>query len=271
MTRTAAALKNEFVIRQAAKSDKPDRQTLVIIYGFYGASDRALQKYSAIYHDYGFDVLPVRSHLKHFAWPKYSIDLANQTLTYLHDNCLGYDTFLVHAFSMGAYNFTVCLSTMYNNPKLYSVIQNKISGIVYDSLAIGSLEGMVYGVAAGISENKLVQWAIPPTMSLYFYLTHRHTVAIYDYYLNIAEKSPLQVPTLLFYCKNDQLSRYDTIESWMQGWRQMYSFPIYGKVWDKSRHAAHLMVHEAEYLQGLDTFVKSVPCLIANIKLESKL
>ena len=59
---------------------------------------------------------------------------------------------------------------------------------------------------------------------------------------------PLEVPTLFFYCENDPVSNYKDIQEMIEGYKRIGSFPVLEKCWPESRHATHLMVHTADYL-----------------------
>lgn len=259
----------KYTIRKATQHHTEGRQsrTLVVIFGFYGASERAITNYCSLYHRYGFDAMYVRSFLKHFAWPKNSIELASDVLSFIGKSCENYDNIVVHAFSMGAYNFTVCIDEMYSKPERYADIQRKIKAVVYDSLTIGSLKNMARGVGLGISRNRVIQTIIPLSMSLYFRLTYPYTIKLYDHYVALFKQKPLEVPTLLYCCRNDPMSEYDVIEVMVADWKRRFRFDLVCKSWDKSKHSAHLLQHKEDYTQTLDGFIKSIPGLV---KIDSK-
>ncbi|KAL4236274.1 hypothetical protein ACF0H5_004661 [Mactra antiquata] len=260
---------DEFIIKKI--SDKLKSNSLVVMFGFYGATNRAIQNYSDLYQSLGFDVLHVPSYLKHFAWPKNSVSLAGNLLSYLNTTCSSYDQIVIHAFSMGAYNFTVCMGEMYTKPELYGHIQKNIKAVVYDSLTIGELSNMAIGVGQGVSRNVLVQKVVPLSMSMYFFLTSPWTVKFYDEYIDLFKQKPLEVPTLMFACKNDLMSQYKVLIDIEQQWRQKFNFHLVFKLWEQSKHAAHLHTHKDEYVQVLTGFLSSIPSLIKPIEKKSKL
>ncbi|XP_045216638.2 uncharacterized protein LOC123566524 [Mercenaria mercenaria] len=243
-------------------------KTLVIIFGFYGAPEKAIGNYCRLYHGYGFDAMYVPSFLKHFAWPNNSLELATDLLSFVNRSCAKYEHILIHAFSMGAYNFTLCMSEMYRAPELYSSIEKRIEAVVYDSLTIGTLKNMAHGVGMGLSKNRVLQTVIPLSMSLYFKLTNKYTVQVYEHFIDLFKQKPLQVPTLLFYCKNDPMSEYDVVEALVHDWKTKFSFSVVNKSWEKSKHSAHFLVHKDEYSKTLDNFLKGIPGLL---KIESKI
>ncbi|XP_052793002.1 uncharacterized protein LOC128226928 [Mya arenaria] len=260
---------DNFNISKAELSCQP--QTLVILFGFYGAPLKVIKNYSNMYHSYGYDVLYVKSSLKHFSWPKNSKVLVKSLLQYIKSNCQSYGDIVVHAFSMGAYNFTVLMGEMYDQPTAYGDIQSRIRAVVYDSLTVGTLKDMAVGVGMGASENFIVRKTIPALMNLYFWLTHSHTVTFYDYYISLFKQKPLNVPTLVFSCKNDPISDYQVVEKMVDSWGRTFNFPITHRCWETSRHAAHYQVHKEEYTQYVDRFLFTVPGLTHHMKVKSKI
>lgn len=258
----------EFHIRQAKPSCGQQSNTVVIIFSFYGASEKAINSYCRLYHAYGFDAVVVPSYLKHFAWPAVSQELATDLLKFIKKTCGKYENIVIHAFSMGAYNFTVCMSEMYSSPEMYSSIENRIRAVVYDSLTLGTLKNMAKGVGMGVSKNSIIRTVIPLSMSLYFRLTSKYTVQVYEYYIQLFKQKPLQVPTLLFYCKNDPMSEYDVVQALVEDWRKRFSFELMTKSWERSIHSGHLLQHKEEYTKAVDKFLKNV-CLL--VKIDSKM
>ena len=255
---------NEFTVRKADKTGEKSSKTLVLFFGFYGASERSISGYCDVYHRYGYDVLYVRSYLKQFAWPRNSKTLATVLLNHLKTYLQEYETILIHAISMGAYNFTVLTGEFYDKPEVYGEVERKIKAIVYDSIVIGSLKNMSQGVGRGASKNPVIQRLIPLTMSAYLNSTYPFTVRVFNHYNDQFKQRPLEIPTLLFYCKNDPMSEYSVLNALVKDWTEKGTFPLQGKCWDKSKHAGHVFVHKAEYLETLQGFLSTVPGLVVH-------
>ena len=96
-------------------------------------------------------------------------------------------------------------------------------------------------------------------MNAYFWATHSYTVQQYDKYIELFKRKPLEIPTLLFYCKNDPMADYDVIRAMITDWRSRNCFPIIDKCWDKSGHSMHLLNHPDDYILTLHDFLKSIP------------
>ncbi|KAH3712380.1 hypothetical protein DPMN_072080 [Dreissena polymorpha] len=267
-TKPSTQLTGEFQLRHADKHKRS--KTVLLLFDFYKASEKAIASYCSLYHGYGFDVLYVKSHFKHFVWPKNSQTLASKLLQHIQTDDFTYENILVHAASMGAYNFGVIMAEMYEKPELHEKVRKKIKAVVYDSLTIGSLDNMAKGVSQG-TQNVVLQKILPILMHAYFYITWSQTVALYEHYIAVFKQRPLEVPTLMFTCRNDPMSDYHAVEDLVELWQSHYKFPLTHRCWEKSRHAAHLRIHREEYVRDLDTFLSSVPDLDVNIKLKAKM
>lgn len=253
---------NEFQIRKADKDGKRSSNTLVVFFGFYGASERAIESYCEVYHRYGFDVVYVKSYLKQFAWPKNSQTLAAVLLNHIKTDLQHYQNILVHAMSMGAYNFTVVMGEFYDKPEVYRDVENKVRAVVYDSIVIGSLKNMSRGVGRGASKNPVIQRLIPLSMSAYLNATYPFTVRIFNHYIDQFKQKPLNVPTLLFYSKDDPMADYSVLSGLVKEWKGKFTFSLSEKCWDTSKHARHLQTHKDDYLSTLQNFLKAIPGLL---------
>lgn len=252
---------SDFQIRKADKTGTKKSDTLVLLFGFYAASERSIQSYCDIYHKHGYDVMYIRSQLKQFAWPINSRGLAIVLLEHLKKVSLDYKSIVVHGMSMGAYNFAIVTGELYEKPDLYKPIHDKIVAVIYDSMTIGTLKNMAVGVGLGASRNPVIQKVIPWTMRAYFAVTYPWTVRVFNLYIDQFKQKPLQIPTLIFYSKNDPMSEYQVLFDLIQEWRSRFSFHLTDKCWEKSRHAGHLQVHREEYLALINQFLASVPDL----------
>lgn len=245
----------EFEVCKADISGKKTANTLLLLFGFYGASEKAVTGYCGMYHSQGFDVIYVKSYLKHFAWPSNAKHLATALLHRIKSLADDYENIIVHAMSMGAYSFTVLVGELYQRPDLYRPIEDKIKAVVYDSIVIGSLKNMSNGVGRGASKNAVMQRLVPLVLTGYLNATYPFTIKVFDEYILQYKEKPLQVPTLVFYSKNDPMSEYDVLASLLKDWRQKFDFQLVDKCWERSKHAGHLQVHKEEYLAALKQFL----------------
>lgn len=241
------------------KSSQQTTDTMVVIFFFHGARERVMKKYCNEYHSYSFDVMCVPSYLKTFVRPTKSKKLARKVLSFLKASCASYSRIIIHAFSMGAYHFSVCMREMTINPELYSNLQDKIKAVIYDSLTINCLGNLARMSGKAVFRNKILATSTRLTMSMYFCLTHPWTVRFYRECEELFEQKPLNVPTLLFTCKNDRMCQYDFILEMIKNWRVRDNVEVDIQVWDDSEHCGHLRRHENDYRNALSAFINGVP------------
>lgn len=68
---------------------------------------------------------------------------------------------------------------------------------------------------------------------------------------------PLRCPLLLFYSLDDGLCQPAVLRALLRGWRAQ-GIRAHAHGWPRSRHAAHLRQHPAEYRQALLAFLRSL-------------
>ncbi|XP_078580439.1 uncharacterized protein LOC144864340 isoform X2 [Branchiostoma floridae x Branchiostoma japonicum] len=233
-----------------------ESRPLVLLFGWLGAKPRGLDRYRDIYTGRGYDVLTVQGKLSHFTWPPRAVTFTHDLLTLLQKQ-LSERRLVVHAFSVGAYLYAIFLLHLHRHPDRYDSLRARIIGQVYDSIVYGGLDKMATGVA---EVSPLPSALVKSAAMAYFSLTRRYTVDTYNLAIDTFLRRQVAVPTLLFYCENDTMSRPDAMQELVQYWRQT-GVALQVRSWRESRHAGHLIVHREEYLQTLGGFLDSLPGL----------
>ena len=235
-------------------SDRP----LVLLFDWLFAKPTALKKYCELYHKKEMDVLVINGKLRHFLWPPTGIKLAEHVLDYILNGRSGKDTFLVHAFSIGAYVYTLMMIQASHDEK-FRPFRDRVLGQVLDSIVIGSYDNMSSGIASTFTANKTLKNSTLFLMNLYYNSTRKHTRDRYDEFVAHFIHSPIQVPTLVFYALNDPMSDPTALENMLTVWRRdLPPFDVQTKSWAKSVHAAHLKYHERDYKETLEKFIQKV-------------
>ena len=237
-----------------------NRETLVLLFGFYGATEKAIAKYCDIYLTRGLSVLYIPSQLLHFALPSHAVKLGQELMDYLGHEAADYSNYFVHTFSMGSFNFAVCnYEVMSKYPEKYGHIRKKIKAVIYDSVTVGSAERMMKGIGMGMVRNSILQAIIPKFMSIYFYLMKGTTIKQFEHWIEKFRTEPVEVPTLYFFCENDPISDFEYIHEMIEGFRKMGTFPVIEQCWEKSRHGIHLFIHTEDYIGCVDRLFQLVP------------
>lgn len=258
------------IIRQPDVSSSKSAK-LVLFFGWLNASPRAVQRYVDLYHNAGYDFMYIPGHVTHFVWPANSVKLARRLLDHV-DTLAEYNAFLVHAISIGAYNYTSCLMLLQDSQDRYRSFRGRIQGVIFDSLTIGSTERMKTGVKHGLSQNPVLQFLIPRLLSLYFFLTYRHTLKFFETGVKVFSEFPLRIPTLFVYSRNDPMCDAENVDVIIRKWREDFKITHVSFVcWTKSKHAMHIKEHNNEYLEAFSDFMKCVEDEIKTSPCKSKL
>ncbi|XP_057693758.1 transmembrane protein 53-A isoform X3 [Corythoichthys intestinalis] len=235
-----------------------DHKPLTLMLPWLGARPQAVFKYCDIYLRTGFDVLVVESEVQEFLWPRWSLQNGKKLMELLHSERFASRPLLVHAFSIGGYTFSQLLVLVSEDPQKYKTLTGRIKGQVYDSLVVGSVELM----ASGVAKIAFPRWETPvKQMSLlYFNTFRRQTTDYFNRSIQVFWNSPVTVPALFFYCDNDPLSDPRALEEVLDFWRGR-GVPFTAKKWETSKHAGHLKAHPQEYVDTLESYLKSL-CIV---------
>lgn len=164
---------------------------------------------------------------------------------------LFFSDIVVHAFSAGALQLGDFL--LHLDKQNSDQISSKIRGLVLDSVC--HYQQGPLGTALASSSNPVLQLA-----GYAFFLSYVYSV-FYPWFLKFkrADRRLLEnknnFPILMFYCKNDIVSRAKTNDKWVKEWRKR-GIEVSSQCWDKSNHVMHYAYHKEEYVTLLDNFLK---------------
>ncbi|KAL3866741.1 hypothetical protein ACJMK2_044020 [Sinanodonta woodiana] len=239
----------------ASKKDN----ALVLIFDWLHAIPAVIEKYCKLCHDIGLDVLIVSGQVKHFLWPPFGMKLSEEIFTYLL-NDRSNKNYFAHAFSIGAFNYTICLKQSYENSEKYGRFHRRVIGQIYDSIVMGTYDHMSMGiVTAVLPGTPMIQRAILTVLNIYYYITKKKTRDQYDVLYTFVREHPTVVPILLLYSLDDRLCDREMINSMLVMWRRRLSEEhLNAHFWEKSGHAAHL---KFQYLQAWNKLMTKVNLL----------
>ncbi|XP_007907339.1 transmembrane protein 53-B [Callorhinchus milii] len=244
-----------------------DRQSkpLLLLLPWLGAQPHSVERYRQIYYPEGYDVLTVESCLGHFLWPGRGLSHAARVLELLQSERFASRPLLLHAISLGGYTFSQMMILTLRDPSLHTAFSQRLTGQIYDSLVIGSLERMAKGVSQMLSHSRL-EPLVRRLVLLYFGLFAGSTVRHYRTAVEVFRKLPCRAPALVFSCGDDPLSEWPELEGLLQSWRGK-GLAVRSKHWARSRHAGHLRQHPREYRETLRSFLQS----LGGLRLAAKL
>lgn len=242
---TKSHISKQLVLRSLNHSHVHKRK-VVLLFDWLYAKPAAVEKYCNLYHDQGLDVLTIKGRLTHFLWPPAGYKLAESILKFVFLD--GRHELLVHAFSIGAYIYSLCLMLSRREPKAYGEFRDRVKGQVFDSIVIGSYDHMSTGIAMALPGTNTMKTPILKMMDVYYNKTKETTRDEYDKLVDLFKMDPILVPTQLFYSYGDPMCYVPSVEQMVESWWAIPDFDVTSKCWDKSIHAAHLKFHEEEYL-----------------------
>ena len=224
-------------------------KSLVVLYNWLYANQSALNKYCDLYHNIGLDVLTVRGKLVHFLWPPRGEELAKTLLTYLLQERPKDEKLFIHAFSVGAYNYTICETIALEKKDEFGLFRDKVIGQIFDSIVLGTYENMSTGIAAALHDSGVLTKPLISIMDLYYQATNKQTKEVYDKLVTNFKEDPIVVPTLIYFSHDDPMCHVATMEEMISKWNRNFpNFDVSVKSWENSVHAAHLKFHQQEYI-----------------------
>lgn len=229
---------------------------LVLLFDWLYAKPAAVERYCDLYHARGLDVLTVNGRLVHFLWPPEGYKLAKEILAYLDTT---EEDLIVHAFSVGAYIYTLCLMLAQREPEKFGHFRDRVKGQIFDSVVIGSYDHMSTGMTVALPGNNVMKKPILKVMDTYYNMTKQSTRDEFDRLVDLFKSQPIMVPTLLFYSYNDPMCYVPAMEEMIENWRRnLPDFDVKGKCWEDSIHAAHLKFHTEEYLESWNELMAKI-------------
>lgn len=250
---TAACSAQQF--QKSPNISPPASRPLLVFFSWLGAQPGPIAKYRDLYLRRGMDVLLVQSSVTHFLWPKWGLEYGLQVLGVLQDPLFSGRLLLIHATSIGGYTFTQILSHIAQEPERHSAFSQRVTGHIYDSLVVGSLDHMAVGL--GKTLVPCLEALVKNFALLYFWLLKPYTADVYNRGIQVFHNTPITAPALFFYCENDALCDPLMMERIVERWRRR-GMTVQSRKWKESIHAAHMKVHPDEYLSALENFVSSL-------------
>lgn len=252
---------NEQSANQSGLRSRP----LVVLLTWLAAQDKHVDKYSNLYLEKGFDVLTVKTGPFDLLFPTFGArKIALNCVTALRKQLPQYSSVLLHAFSVGAYQFGEVLLEMQSQSKQkYSsdekqseeLLDKRIKGIVFDSVV--PIEEIPNGVSRSITSNpflyKLIKYGINGHLKVFnsiatkYYRASSH--AVWNNYM--------RVPALVLVSQNDRIGTASANKRLTNVWRDL-GIDVTFKCWEKSGHVQHLPKHPIEYEELIDKFLEKV-------------
>jgi len=230
------------------------RRPLTLIFSWMLAKDKHLEKYRQLWFRRGFDVLTVRtSPLDLLLPPVGGRVVAKNLVKCLSELNSQYNEMVVHAFSVGGYQFGETLLQLRGQE--CDDVLNSIKGVVLDSMVF--TEDAAPGLSRAITLNPILQPMIETSIHGFLKLFDKVSVKNYEKASQMIFNPLVKYPGLFFYSMDDMVSNVETNKKLAQNWRKLGN-RVDSVCWEHSTHVLHYRDHQSEYEQRLDRFLKSL-------------
>lgn len=167
-------LSKQLTLRSVIQYPERKPRDLILFYEWLYPNAKAVDKYCMLYHELGFDVLTIKGKMASFVWPPVSVNLSQEILAFLKNKRNPKeDKYIVHAFSIGAYNFTTCSMICNSQSSEFGFFRENIRGQIFDSVVAGSYDHMVTGICESLSVPRPLRKPLHVLMDSFFKLTKK--------------------------------------------------------------------------------------------------
>ncbi|CAG2177721.1 unnamed protein product [Oppiella nova] len=230
------------------------RRPLTVIFTWMLAKDKHVEKYRQLWYKKGFDVLTVKTSPFDLLMPPLGGQVVAKNLVQsLSQLYAQYNEIVVHAFSVGGYQFGLTLNELTKNEDNKHIL-NAIKGIVLDSMVFA--DDCAPGLSRAITLNPVVQPIIESSIKL-FLKTCKPIVKYYDICERMYFHPALKYSGLFLYSRDDVVSSVANNEKVIDLWTRL-GHNVRHKCWDTSTHVLHYRDHQQDYEQELHRFVQSL-------------
>jgi len=238
--------------------EKQKSRPLAVIFAWMLAKDKHIEKYRNLYFQRGFDVLTVKTEPFELLLPERgSQRIARSVLKFLNDAIKQYPQIVIHAFSVGAYQFGEVLVQMEKkeNESILKTMHSAVKGMVFDSAA--DLKAIPNGLSRAVTENPILRViyrnTIATHMKLFYNIATKHYLASSNAFHN----NVLRCPALLLLSHDDVVGNPAANQRVMNRWKEN-GIDVSWKCWDTSSHVGHLIKYPREYEDQVDSFLKKI-------------
>jgi hypothetical protein len=201
-------------------SENSRRRKLMVLFAYMLPNEKHLDKYRKIYYDHGFDVLTVQTSPFQFFFPAIGAKkVADHVYEFIDKQGRDqpYPDVLVHAFSVGGYQFSEFLNKLYTmTGERGQRMREAIKGTIFDSPC--NVDSVPYGLSRTIAGNtllaRMIEGFVNATRSIFYPLStkyHREGEQLLIH-------RPLLCPSLFFASRSDKMADIDVIKQLVQSW-----------------------------------------------------
>ncbi|CAG2116469.1 unnamed protein product [Medioppia subpectinata] len=239
-----------------AKKASDGRRPLVVFFAWMLAKDQHIEKYRNLYFKRGFDVLTVKTSPLELIFPtRGSQKVAENVMNFMHEKRSDYPSVVVHAFSVGAYQFGEVLVHLQRNGTVLADLAHTVKGVIVDSVA--DMNVIPVGLSRAVTKNSALRAVfkamISTHMKLFYSIATKHYAASSEAYKN----NVFRCPSLIICSKRDIVGNAEDNRKVMDRWREN-NIEVQWKCFENSTHVGHLHKYPEEYKHEIDSFLKKI-------------
>lgn len=205
--------------QKSSSSANASATKLVVLFSYMLSKEKHIEKYRHIYHKHGFDVLTITTSPMQFFFPAFGAQkVAYKLLSYLDANVTKYPSMLVHAFSVGGYQYSELLSQIKSrNSDLKSdPVASSIKATIFDSPC--DVDSVPYGLSHTVAGDtiwaKIFQFMLLFTRFIFYPVSTRY----HSMGAQVFSNTPLLCPSLFFASETDKMANINVIRSVIDIW-----------------------------------------------------
>jgi len=187
--------------------------------------------------------------------------VAANLVRYLSDIQPKYEEIVVHAFSVGGYQYGEVLLKLTSSSR-HRDLSSAFKGIIIDSMV--HAEDCAPGLSRAVTTNPIVQPVLEAAIKGWVTLTRPVSMDNYRRSSDQIFANPLRLPGLLLYSCDDVVSERTRNERLSDSWRSQ-GIPVQTKCWQQSTHVLHYRDHQCEYEEQLDQYLRKLRLKSGNI------
>jgi hypothetical protein len=248
-----------------------DVKPLVILFGWAGAQDRYLAKYTKYYEEKGFAsvsyTVPIAEVRSFSCYRRFALDVYEKVL----DQEITSPIFF-HLFSMNGCSLFTALWNLLDTVPNGNSIRSLVKGIIFDSspanvmpwqaanaISFATLPPSAY---SGLSRNtyRLLLTGIFSVHRAIIYLRSKFEQDLYEQnyaYFRLLKIPDLPKNQLYLYSQADDICSDHSIEEFLSAQKDR-SCRVESKCWENSLHCQHYRQHPEEYADLSVSFIKNV-------------
>lgn len=184
--------------------------------------ERHLEKYRSIYFQHGFDVLTVKTSPFEFFFPTIGAQkVAASILNFMKSKSSEYPEVIVHAFSVGGYQFAEFLNKLNesDDDKLspqHLALKKSIKGTIFDSPC--DVDSVPYGLSRTVAGDNFLATILEAMVNLTRNIFYPLSTKYHKEGMEVFTNKPLLCPSLFFASKTDKMANIAVIEEVIKIW-----------------------------------------------------